>query len=412
MQHLKSGSSCTKNKTRSVTRQKKLAARNYCTKTGICSCIWNSFIFNCKINHINQSRGNIIFDCERMKYPNTGIYHFCKQLSKALIQQQLPGYPSLTLYLPAAETELAAQAQRHIIQKSWHKLHHPVTQKNQLWHGTYQGSNYYPTSKQVKKMLTIHDLNFLYDEAKSPEKKNRYLKKVQTLINRSDQLTVISEFTLQCIREHLQIDHVPVQVIYNGCNLPDAKDGSQQPSFIKTDRPYLFSIGTIAKKKYFHTLPSLLTGNDYDLVIAGIPQDKNYLEEIKAAAQKAGVANRVIIPGAVTENEKWWLLEHMTAFVFPSISEGFGLPVVEAMHFGKPVILSKHTCLPEIGANAAYYFDSFRPDDMQQALQHALQHFHTNPQQQQIVKQRAAFFKWDEAARQYWELYTKLLPAE
>ncbi len=345
-----------------------------------------------------------------MKYPNTGIYHFCKQLSKALIQQQLPGHPSLTLYIPAAEKELAAQAQGSIIQKSWHKLHHPVTQAHQLWHGTYQGSNYYPTSKRVKKLLTIHDLNFLYDAAKSPEKKQRYLRKVQTLINRSDQLTVISAFTLQCIREHLQIDHVPVQVIYNGCNLPDVNDGTQKPSFLKTDRPYLFSIGTITKKKHFHTLPSLLVGNDYDLVIAGITQDTHYLEEIKTAAKKLGVANRLIIPGAVTESEKWWLLEHMRAFVFPSISEGFGLPVVEALHFGKPVILSTHTCLPEIGANAAYYFNSFEPEEMQQTLKQSLQHFDANPQQQEIAKQRAAFFKWEEAAKEYWKIYQQLLP--
>lgn len=375
----------------------------------------NHFLFHLSLTHkaqkIEQHAANIIFDCERMKYPNTGIYHYCKQLSKALIQQQQPFYPSLTLYLPASEKELAAQAQHSIIQKSWHKLHHPVTRKNQLWHGTYQGSNYYPTSKHVKKLLTIHDLNFLYDEAKGPEKQKRYLKKVQTLINRSDQLTVISAFTLQCIRENLNIDHVPVKVIYNGCNVPDVTDGSQRPSFIETDRPYIFSIGTITKKKYFHTLPALLVGNDYQLVIAGITQDHHYLEEIKTAAKKAGVADRLIIPGAVTESEKWWLLEHMTAFVFPSISEGFGLPVVEAMHFGKPVILSTHTCLPEIGSNAAYYFNSFDPEDMQQTVQHALQHFNANPQQQEIVKQRAAFFKWEDAARQYWELYRKLLPA-
>ena len=345
-----------------------------------------------------------------MKYPNTGIYHYCKQLSKALIEQRMADYPTLTLYLPEAEKQLAAKANGYIIQKSWHKLHHPVKRKSQLWHGTYQGSNYYPTSKAVKKLLTIHDLNFLFDEAKNADKQKRYLRKVQSLIERSDQLTAISHFTLQCVREHLKIDHVPVKVIYNGCNLPEQTTGFQQPSFIKTDRPYIFSIGTITKKKYFHTLPALLVGNDYNLIIAGITQDKDYLDEITMAAKKLGVEARLVLPGAVTESEKWWLLKNMHAFVFPSISEGFGLPVVEAMHWGKPVILSKHTCLPEIGANAAYYFNSFDSEEMRHIMQNALQHFYANPQQEELVRKRAAFFNWGEAAKEYWGLYKKILP--
>lgn len=344
-----------------------------------------------------------------MKYPNTGIYSYCKQLSKALIQQKQAWHPSLTFYLPASELQLAQPPEQSILQKSWHKFKHPVTEKGRLWHGTYQGSNYYPTSRNVKKILTIHDLNFLYDESKSAAKTNRYLRRIQTLINRSDQITVISEFTLQCVREHLRIDHVPVEVIYNGCNAPESPEGFQQPSFMEPGKPYIFSIGTITKKKSFHTLPALLTGNDYNLVIAGITQDKSYQEEIILEAKKLGVANRLILPGAVTENEKWWLLQNMDVFVFPSISEGFGLPVLEAMHFGKPVILSTHTCLPEIGADAAYYFNSFDPDDMRQTLQQSLAHFNANPKQQDLVKQRAAFFKWDDAAKKYWQLYTKLL---
>jgi glycosyltransferase involved in cell wall biosynthesis len=344
-----------------------------------------------------------------MKYPNTGIYHFCKQLSKALIEQRTADYPTLTLYLPEAEKQLAAKAGGYIIQKSWHKLYHPIKSRNQLWHGTYQGSNYYPTSKNVKKILTIHDLNFLYDESKSADKQKIYLRKVQSLIDRSDQLIAISHFTLQCIRENLNTDHVPVKVIYNGCNLPGPTDGFQQPSFFKSDRPYIFSIGTITRKKYFHTLPSLLVGNDYDLVIAGITQDKDYLEEIKMAAKKLGVERRLVLTGPVTESEKWWLLQNMHVFVFPSISEGFGLPVLEAMHFGKPVILSRHTCLPEIGADAAYYFNSFDPEEMQRTFQKTLEHFKTHPQQEELTRNRAAFFRWDEAAKQYWELYKKFL---
>jgi glycosyltransferase involved in cell wall biosynthesis len=133
------------------------------------------------------------------------------------------------------------------------------------------------------------------------------------------------------------------------------------------------------------------------------------VDEIIAEAKKHGVEERVLLPGSISENEKWWLLSNMLAMAFPSISEGFGLPVVEAMHFGKPIILSTHTCLPEIGGDAAYYFNSFDSADMQQTFDQALHHFHTHPEMVEKVKNRSAFFSWSKAAKQYWELYQQLL---
>ena len=156
-------------------------------------------------------------------------------------------------------------------------------------------------------------------------------------------------------------------------------------------------------------LPALLRGNNYKLVIAGIKQDADYYEEIIAEAKKHGVEQRLIMAGSVSQEEKFWLLQNMTAFVFPSISEGFGLPVIEAMHFGKPVILSTLTCLPEIGSDAAYYFTSFDADEMQEVFYNSLQHYAANNLQQQKIKNRAADFSWDKAAEQYMAIYKQLL---
>ena len=92
---------------------------------------------------------------------------------------------------------------------------------------------------------------------------------------------------------------------------------------------------------------------------------------------------------------------------FPSIGEGFGLPVIEAMWFGKPVFLSTATCLPEIGGEAAYYFESFDPDDMQAVFEKGMQHY-CQTQPQELIKQRAASFSWDKAAKEYTEIYRQL----
>ena len=125
-------------------------------------------------------------------------------------------------------------------------------------------------------------------------------------------------------------------------------------------------------------------------------------------AQKFGVADRVKITGPISEEDKAWYYKNCEAFVFPSIAEGFGLPVIEAMHFGKPVFLSTHTSLPEIGGDAAFYFENFEPETMQNAFAKGMETFKTNNMQQKVIA-HAMQFDWQETARQYLKLYDECL---
>ena len=343
-----------------------------------------------------------------MKYPDTGLYHFCRELSLALLR--LPDFGiQPDFYVPASQIDFLKQPVQYSQQHWWHKIINTVAPSYKVWHCTYQGSNYFPHNKSVKKILTIHDLNILFDERKTTVKKQKYLQHIQRQVNESVYITAISQFTLDCVKENLDLKNIPSQVIYNGCNLPDEGMAFTKPAFITDDTPFIFTIGTVAVKKNFHVLPALLRGNDYKLVIAGIKQDADYYDKIIEEAKKHGVEERLVMAGSVTQAEKFWLLLNMLAFVFPSISEGFGLPVIEAMHFGKPVILSTHTSLPEIGGDAAYYFPSFEADEMQQVFYNSLQHYAANEMQQQKIKNRAADFSWDKAAEKYVALYKQLL---
>lgn len=350
---------------------------------------------------------DIIIDCERMKHKDTGLYHYCRELSIELVKQSKD--VSIDFYVPESAVGFIQSPAIYQQQKWWHKIVNLIATKYKVWHCTYQSSNYFPFNRSVKKILTIHDLNFLYDERKSAEKKSKYLRQVQRHIDQSSYITAISNFTLECVKQHLDLGNKPTAVIYNGCNLPGADLVFTKPACINFSNPFLFSIGTIALKKNFHVLPALLKNNNYYLVIAGINQDNDYLNKILDEAKKHGVQDRLVMPGSVTDAEKFWLLQNMLAFVFPSISEGFGLPVIEAMHFGKPVVLSKHTALPEVGGDAAYYFPSFEADEMQAAFTDALQHYNTHPEQQLKVKQRAALFSWDQSAAAYLDVYKKVL---
>ncbi len=291
-------------------------------------------------------------------------------------------------------------------QHSLHKFFFPSIKDYSIWHSTYQGTMYYPWKQKIKIMFTVHDLNFLYDESKPEWKKKRYLSQIAAKIDRADHVVAISNFVLTDIKKHISIEGKECSVIYNGCNIEEIVSPAE-PLF-KPNVPFLFTVGTIVDKKNFHVLPSLLLKNDWQLIIAGVTNSEVYKNKIIDEAKALGVADRVIFTGSVSENDKQWYYQNCEAFVFPSISEGFGLPVIEAMYFGKPVVLSKHTSLPEIGGSAAYYFEEFEPQHMQTVLYKALEDHKTNNRENDI-KSRALLFNWKQTAHQYQQVYNKLL---
>jgi glycosyltransferase involved in cell wall biosynthesis len=215
----------------------------------------------------------------------------------------------------------------------------------------------------------------------------------------------ISQFALDMANEHLPIRDKPQQVIYNGASqLPET--GQKTPQY-QPRRPFLFSIGQMYPRKNFHVLPPLLVGNNYELVIAGLHQT-GYASQIKRVARQFGVEDRVVFPGPVSEEEKHWYYQHCQAFLFPSIAEGFGLPVAEAMQYGKPVFISRATSLPEVGGNEAYYFPDFDASTVQDVFRRGMDDYASNGRALRI-REQAEKFRWQSAARQYIDLYKQLV---
>ncbi len=354
-----------------------------------------------------MSLQKIIFDCERMKYPHTGLYHFCHQLGMALKEQADPAKEEISFYVRESEHSAFGNHANYLKQNSLHKFILPPIGKYSVWHATYQATQYYPFNRRIKTVFTIHDLNFLYDDSKPAFKRERELKKIQKRIDRADHVVGISAFTLNDVKNNLKLGNKPSSVIYNGCNFRDI--GVPQPPAQSPPGKFLYTIGTITDKKNFHVLPALLAGNEMQLIVSGIVQSEAYFQKIKDEAVKHGVADRVIFTGAVSENDKQWYMSHCEAFLFPSLAEGFGLPVIEAMRVGVPVILSTLTALPEIGGTQAYYFQQFDPEYMRQVLSGALNDFASDRAgKSAAIKERAAYFNWKDAANQYLQIYRSL----
>ncbi len=337
----------------------------------------------------------VYFDAERLKYPNTGLYHFCLQLGKAIAKRC-----AVTFF--TGSDVLSPRISVHV----WNKWWLSPMRGSYIWHATHQDTEYLPKGSGASIVLTIHDLNYLHDGRKSEAKKQRFKAQLQAKIKRADYLVFISEYTQKDVQAHFELRDTPQRVIPNGCNLTEVPPHVPHPT-ISNGQPYFFTIGTIAEKKNFHVLPSLLVGNDRLLIIAGITQQARYLEKIKQEAQDLGVLDRVIFAGAVSEQEKMALYVHCEAFILPSIAEGFGLPVVEAMHFGKPVFLSRFTSLPEVGGPEAYYFTEFDGASMRETIRQGLEDYQVNDKKQ-AIEEWSKRFDWSVAAASYLEVYTKL----
>jgi glycosyltransferase involved in cell wall biosynthesis len=345
---------------------------------------------------------NVLVDMHRLKYhPFNGLYTFSYHLGKALAAIKSADL-QLYYYVPPGKKGIFGTDQQYTLHKSFDKYWMPGTSKFDVWHRATTLSWYKPFNNKTKLIFTLHDLNFLIEEKDNLSRNKRLLKQIQERVNRANHLVGISQFALDFVGKHINFGNKPTSVIYNGCINP-THAGIETPSY-KPNRKFIFSVGLIQPRKNFHVLPALLQKNkDLELVIAGL-NEFGYGEAIMQAAKKMGVANRVILSGPISEAEKCWYYSHCEAFCFPSIAEGFGLPVLEAMYFGKPVFLANATSLPEIGGNVAWYFNSFEPEAMQKIFEEGMQEYYSKHPQEKI-QQRAAQFSWLVAAEQYCRLY-------
>lgn len=207
------------------------------------------------------------------------------------------------------------------------------------------------------------------------------------------------------ILEHLNTRNKPVDVIYNGSEV-FRLDNFDEPSY-RPKGNFLFSIGTVIPKNNFHVLPGLLQNNNFELIIAG-RIDQEYGDKIMDEAKYFKVEDRVKLIGTISYQDKFWYFKNSSAFLFPSLAEGYGLPPLEAMSFGKPVFLSSLTSLPEIGGSAAYYFENFDIDHMRQVFNEGMTDYKVNDRSEEI-KKHASFFSWDRCADEYYNLYQKIL---
>lgn len=346
---------------------------------------------------------SILITFDSLKRATSGLFFFERSLGVELIKQNYNRF-NLYGYVHSKPLHSFPELTGTVLKSFLHNVFFPKYNKFSLVHFTNQYCKLNPNRVNAKKVLTVHDMNPVHEKSRSPYRYNKYLKRLGRYIDACDKIVAISHFVANDIIQYYPQASNKLTVIYNGADkltVPEHHVPAYKPA-----KKFLFTIGSLATKKNFHVLPALLKYNDYELIIAG--KITSYQERIIEEAAKYNCIDRVIITGLISDADKAWYYKNCEAFVFPSIAEGFGLPVIEAMHFGKPVFLSKLTSLPEVGGDAAYYFDSFDSNHMQEVLVAGLQDYYKNERSHAIIKY-ADKFNWDNTAKQYLNIYTDCL---
>lgn len=271
-----------------------------------------------------------------------------------------------------------------------------------IWHSTNQQQIKHPRGKNDRFILTIHDLNYLTEKGWISRMKHHFM--LQRAINKAAAVTCISKFVAKQIEQEFDLGGKTVRTIYNGVE-DISSDKEAKPSFV-TDRPFFFAIGQIRAKKNFHLLVDMMRHfPDYDLYVCGDDHFRyaNVVREhINALPEK-----NAYLCGKISAEEKVWLYRHCEAFLFASQGEGFGLPAIEAMQFGKPVFISSFTCLPEICGDCAFVWQSLDPKMMADDVHKQLPSMQ-NTEHEEKAKAHAREFSYAKHIQKYKELYKEL----
>ncbi|MEM8928115.1 MAG: glycosyltransferase family 1 protein, partial [Bacteroidota bacterium] len=224
----------------------------------------------------------------------------------------------------------------------------------------------------IPKIVTIHDLIFLsHPHFYNIWDRIIYRFKFQYAVNVANHVIAISEQTKLDIIKFFKIRAHKITVIYQGCNEAFKKEYSKEEleaTRIKFGLPkeYIINVGTIQERKNVLSLVKAIKGTPYHLVLVG--REKSYAAKVHQYIQKNRLTNQVIFLKGIDVNELAMTYQNATVFCYPSVCEGFGIPIIEAMYSKIPVIVTRGGCFPEAAGPDAIYIEPYDIEDIRTKL--------------------------------------------
>jgi glycosyltransferase involved in cell wall biosynthesis len=292
-------------------------------------------------------------------------------------------------YLRSFGAGLPLNCSRALLYEPW------FPRSRDFFHGLNQRL---PGIRFRKTVSTFHDLFVLTGDYSTPEFRRRFAAQAREAAKESDLIVCVSSFTASQVEQLLGVERARLRVIHHGVHLPAAADGARER--------IILHVGAIQKRKNVARLVDAFraVGSDWRLVLAGSAGFG--AEEILAGIQGR---DRVTVTGYISREKLAQWYRRALVLAFPSLDEGFGMPVLEAMASGVAVVTSNRSALPEVAGDAAMLVDPENTDEIEQAL---VQVTTNEALRDSLVRrgyERAAQFSWPGTVQRTWEVYRELL---
>jgi glycosyltransferase involved in cell wall biosynthesis len=367
------------------------------------------------------------FDAKRFFHNKTGLGNYSRDLIRILAQY----YPenSYLLYNPKPKKidripidgkiiiEHLPQTKKDSKLSSLWRLFSVCSQikkdKVEIYHGLSGEIPIGLNNSGVKTLVTIHDLIFMrYPNLYSYFDRKIHYYKFKYAANKADLVIAISEQTKTDIVTYLKINPDKIKVIYQGC-APVFKENIPSEFIELTRKKYqlpthfILNVGTIEKRKNVLSVIKAIKEIDNQLVIIG--KKTAYFTEINTYILENNLQNKVIFLENVELKELASIYRMATVFIYPSVFEGFGIPIIEALYSKTPVITSKGGCFSEAGGENSIYIDPLNPEELRIELSELL----VNSEKRVVMQQKGFEFVQkfnDEIIAQNWiETYYKII---
>lgn len=265
----------------------------------------------------------------------------------------------------------------------------------------------------IKTCVTIHDLIFLkHPEWYKPIDRTVYNKKFNYAALHADSIIAISEQTKNDIIEYYNIPPEKISVIYQGCHPAFKKARSEQEKDVlrqkyKLPSQFVLNVGSIEPRKNAIQLVKAVENLEVPLVLIG--KDTKYSSEIKTYIQQKSLSNRIFMLQIDTMEELATIYAMADIFVYPSLYEGFGIPIIEALYSGTPVITNRSGVFPEAGGPFSYYIDPKNTAELTYAIESVLGNSNMRKQMIQKGKEYVRRFDDTQIVNQMMETYQTIL---
>jgi glycosyltransferase involved in cell wall biosynthesis len=269
-----------------------------------------------------------------------------------------------------------------------------------LFHGLNQRM---PAWRAAGTVCTFHDLFVLTEDYSTPEFRARFAAQARQAAARSDLIACVSDYTAQMVEELLGVERSRIRVTPHGVRFPEAPAENRRENIV-------LHVGAIQKRKNLVRLVEAFEnecGPEWRLVLAG--SDGYGAEQVKARIAASAAKDRIVVTGWLDDAKVLEMYRRAGVFAFPSLDEGFGIPVLEAMAQGLPVMASGRAALPEVCGDAALIVDALDVESIGGALKRMTGDEGLRAELAAKGLERARQFTWRRTAELTWQIYQELI---